>query len=122
MFKKALVATDLSPASDRVVEYAAALRALGCEDLVLAHVVSTSHTMGLRETLQAEEAPQLVARQQQRLAAMGFSVTAAISVGKGAPVGASIFPDNVNVPWSRRTSRVSGSAASGRLRQAARSS
>src|SRR5258708_2703122 len=28
--------------------------------------------------------------------------TAARSVGEGAPVGASIFPDNVNVPWTPR--------------------
>src|ERR1700741_4985364 len=28
--------------------------------------------------------------------------TAASSAGEGAPVGASIFPDNVNVPWKPR--------------------
>jgi len=74
MFRKALLATDLSPASDRVIEYAATLRALGCQELVLAHAIYVKHTVGLSETLQAEAAPQLAA-QQQRLAAMGFTVT-----------------------------------------------
>src|ERR1051326_9575848 len=45
--------------------------------------------------------------------------TAARSVGEGAPVGASIFPDNVNVPWNppsrRATSTVTGPTLSSRM-------
>jgi len=84
MFRKALIATDLSPASDRVIEYAATLRALGCQELVLAHVIFVKHTVGLSEALQAEAAPQL-AVQQERLAAMGFSVTTVMPVGVPGP-------------------------------------
>src|SRR5207247_7561058 len=45
--------------------------------------------------------------------------TAASSVGEGAPVGASTFPDNVNVPWNppfrSATSTVTGLTFSSRM-------
>ena len=36
MFSKVLVATDLSPASDRVIDYVKSLKPLGCGKVVLA--------------------------------------------------------------------------------------
>lgn len=85
MLGKALVATDLSPASDRVVEYTATLHALGCQELVLAHAILVNQTLGLSGAMQAEVTPQLLATQQQRLAALGFTVTTAMPMGVPGP-------------------------------------
>jgi len=85
MFQRALVATDLSDASDRIVEYTTTLHALGCHELVLAHAICVKHTLGLSGAMQAEIAPQLLTAQQQRLAVMGFSVTTALPMGVPGP-------------------------------------
>lgn len=84
MFSKALIATDLSPASDRVLEYAVNLRPLGCREVVLAHIIYVKHTVGLSEVL-AEEAAPRIAEQEQILRTEGFAVTTEIPVGVPGP-------------------------------------
>lgn len=84
MFRKALVATDLSPASDRVVAHVASLWGLGCRGIVLAHVIYVKHTVGLSEVLREEAAPKL-AEQQAALEAVGFGVTTEVPVGVPGP-------------------------------------
>lgn len=84
MFSKALLATDLSPASDRVLEYTKNLQPLGCRKIVLAHVIYVKHLVGLSEALRAEASPKLDA-QKAVLEAEGFAVTTEMSVGVPGP-------------------------------------
>lgn len=80
MFSKALVATDLSPASDRVLEYVKNLQPLGCREIVLAHVIYVKHLVGLSEALREEASPKLDA-QRATLDAEGFEVSVETPVG-----------------------------------------
>ena len=80
MFGKVLLATDLSPASDRVVEYLKTLRALDCREVILAHVIYVKHLVGLSDALRDEAAPRLDA-QKAVLEAEGFKVSVETPVG-----------------------------------------
>ncbi len=80
MFRKALVATDLSAASSAVLSCIGQLKPLGLEEVVLAHVIYVAHTVGLAEQLADEAAPQLQ-RQAAALAAQGIAVRTAMPVG-----------------------------------------
>jgi len=84
MFSKALVATDLSPVSDKVLEYVKSLRPLGCREIVLAHVIYVKHMVGLSEAL-AEEAVPRLAEQERLLREEGFAVTTEMPVGVPGP-------------------------------------
>ena len=80
MFTKVLLATDLSVASDSVVEYMRALRSLACRKVVLAHVIYVKHLVGLSEALREEASPKLDA-QKMTLEAEGFKVSVEMPVG-----------------------------------------
>jgi nucleotide-binding universal stress UspA family protein len=80
MFSTILLATDLSPASDSVVDYAKTLRPLGCRRVVLAHVIYVKHMVGLSEALKEEASPKLDA-QKMALEAEGFEVSVEMPVG-----------------------------------------
>lgn len=84
MFSKALFATDLSPASDAVLEYLKLLQPLGCREVVLAYVIYVKHTVGLAEVMQDEAAPGLEA-QKKTLEAEGFRVSVETPVGVPGP-------------------------------------
>ncbi|MHB8767097.1 MAG: universal stress protein [Deferrisomatales bacterium] len=75
MFRRALVATDLSPASERLLECSAQLQELGCRHLTLAHVEETRFSVGLDESLAEAHRPDL-ARQAETLEAQGYEVEA----------------------------------------------
>ena len=84
MLAKALVATDLSPASDALVECLAGLKDVGTEEVTLAHVIYIPlrypDTGGQEEALSKLADPRLEA-QRRRLEAAGFRVKAAMPVG-----------------------------------------
>ena len=80
MFRKLLVCTDLSPASDALVHCAKALKGIGMEEVVLTHVIYVANTTGLEERL-AEEAGPVIERQKMILEDQGIRVTAEMPVG-----------------------------------------
>jgi len=92
MFSRALLATDLSSASDAVVGYAALLRPLGCREIVLTHVLYVKHMVGLDEVLR-EEAASRIAAQKQALEAEGFVVSVEMPVGIPGPTIARVALD-----------------------------
>ncbi len=71
MFRRLVVATDLSPASERVVDCVAGWGALGLQRLTLAHVHAVQDVGGLAEALRREHEPKME-RQAERLRAHGL--------------------------------------------------
>ena len=84
MFSKALFATDLSPASDAVLEYLKLLRPLGCKEIVLTYVLYVKHTVGLADVMRDEAAPR-IEEQKRVLESEGFAVTVETPVGVPGP-------------------------------------
>lgn len=84
MFTKALFATDLSPASDAVIDCMEGLRSLGTSEILLLHAVFVHahypETYDTEDTLRKASAPKLD-EQRARLQTMGFQVTAEMVVG-----------------------------------------
>jgi len=80
MFSKVMLATDLSVASDRVVEYMETLRALDCREVVLTYVIYVKHLVGLSDALRDEASPRLDT-QKAALEAEGFEVSVETPVG-----------------------------------------
>ena len=80
MFEKIVLATDLSPAWDDLVDCAAEFRLLGCTRMVLTHVITATFFAGLAESLRSEAQPVLEA-QKQRLVAQGFEVVTEMPLG-----------------------------------------
>lgn len=73
MFAKVLLATDLSPAWDEIINCAGELKVLGARELILAHVITVRFLGGFEERLRAEAAPKLAAA-AERLRQQGFDV------------------------------------------------
>ncbi|GAB6061905.1 universal stress protein [Deferrisoma palaeochoriense] len=82
MFSHALVATDLSDASTRMLECAGQLRALGVERVTLFHAETAFHTVGLDESLARADRPELEA-QAGLLKEQGYAVD--LRVARGIP-------------------------------------
>jgi nucleotide-binding universal stress UspA family protein len=80
MFKKIVLATDLSPAWDEIVACAGELKVLGCKEIFLLHVVEVKFLGGFGEKLRAEAEPRLQA-QAASLAAQGFTVCQELASG-----------------------------------------
>lgn len=80
MFEKILIATDLSPASDCLLQCAGELQATGLKQAVLAHVIYVANTPGLEDALEAEASPALM-RQKESLEAQGIEVTTEMHLG-----------------------------------------
>lgn len=70
MFRRLVVATDLSPASEHVVDCVAGWTALGLQRVTLAHVHAVKDVGGLEETLRRNHEPKME-RQAERLRALG---------------------------------------------------
>jgi nucleotide-binding universal stress UspA family protein len=83
MYSTALLATDLSPASDAIVECAHTLRSLGVRRIVLLHALGLKH-MPEVAPLVAGKAGQAVADQETKLMAHGFDVSTTIVPGPPA--------------------------------------
>jgi nucleotide-binding universal stress UspA family protein len=89
MFSKVLVATDLSPASDVVLDCLDGLQPLGTREVTLLHVIFVH--LHYPETYDTEEAIKEAGRpkleeQTTRLKEKGFKVTAETAVGRPAKV------------------------------------
>lgn len=80
MFEKILIATDLSPASDCLVQCAAELKALGLKRAVLAHVIYVANTPGL-EVLLEEKAKLQLEHQKGVIEKQGIKVTISMELG-----------------------------------------
>ena len=80
MFEKILIATDLSPASDFLVQCPADLKTIGMKQSVLAHVVYVANTPGLEVLLEEKAKPQLE-RQKGLLEQQGIEVKIALELG-----------------------------------------
>ena len=80
MFKKILVATDLSPASDVVLGCLGELRALGVEKVLLLHCLGIRHLEEMKHLYLPMAEPK-IQEQKAVLAKLGFSVEAEISSG-----------------------------------------
>jgi nucleotide-binding universal stress UspA family protein len=80
MFGKIVLATDLSPAWDELVDCAAEFHLLGCTQIILTHVITATFFTGLAESLRVAAQPRLE-EQKQRLLAQGFEVSIEIPLG-----------------------------------------
>lgn len=83
MFQKILLATDLSSASDCLLQCAGELKTAGVRQVVLAHAIYVAYTPGLEDALKNEASPML-ARQKQFLEEAGFEVVTEMPVGRPA--------------------------------------
>jgi nucleotide-binding universal stress UspA family protein len=80
MFEKILIATDLSPASDCLVQCAADLKTIGMKQAVLAHVVYVANTPGLEDMLMEKAKPRLE-HQKSLLVEQGIKVATVQELG-----------------------------------------
>jgi len=89
MFAKALFATDLSPASDAVIDCIEGLRSLGTRQILLLHAIFVHvhypETYDTEEAIRKASKPKLE-EQSRRLREKGFRVTAETAVGRPAKV------------------------------------
>ena len=80
MFRKMLVCTDLSPASDAMIQCAGELQSVGMKEAILTHVIYVANTPGFEEMLIEEARPDLE-RQKEMLEAQEITVTVEMPVG-----------------------------------------
>ncbi|OHB54829.1 MAG: hypothetical protein A2Y07_07260 [Planctomycetes bacterium GWF2_50_10] len=80
MFRTILVATDLSEASDRVIECLHELREWGAEKAILVHALGVRHLEEIARLLTLEAEPTL-AQQKAKLESQGFEATLEIASG-----------------------------------------
>ncbi len=80
MFRKILIGTDLSPASDCLMRCVGEFKALGLEHVVLAHIIHVANAPGLEDRMKSEDVPE-VQRQADLLRAEGLDVTTEVHLG-----------------------------------------
>ncbi|RME32519.1 MAG: universal stress protein [Gammaproteobacteria bacterium] len=80
MFAKVLVMSDGTPISDSLLECVAGLKAVGCREAVLCHVIDVETAAGLQEEIRERLAPRLE-QQRQWLAARGIDATIEMPLG-----------------------------------------
>lgn len=80
MFRKMLVCSDLSPASDALIQCVEELKNIGLEEVILTHVTFLSATPGIEELLTAETSPTLQ-RQKKYLEERGVRVSVEMPCG-----------------------------------------
>lgn len=83
MFRTIVVATDLSPASERVLDCVSSWRVIGLRKVVVTHVHNIVSSGGLEDTLRQAHEPKLE-RQADRLRQAGTSATWRLEYGRGA--------------------------------------
>lgn len=86
MFWKILVATDLTPASDELIECVQSFRELGTEEVVLAHVTELVDATGAVEVLpvQPVDVDLVISRQRDSLERLGLKVAVEALLGTPA--------------------------------------
>lgn len=115
MFWKILVATDLTPASDELIECVQSFRELGTEEVVLAHVTELVDATGAVEVLpvQPVDVDLVISRQRDSLERLGLKVAVEALLGTPALMLEQAARDHgVNVI-------VAGSHGKGLIRSAA---
>lgn len=115
MFWKILVATDLTPASDELIECVQSFRELGTEEVVLAHVTELVDATGAVEVLpvQPVDVDLVLSRQRDSLERLGLKVAVEALLGTPALMLEQAARDHgVNVI-------VAGSHGKGLIRSAA---
>ena len=80
MFRKTLICSDLTPASDALIRCAQELKDIGMEEVILAHVIYVKNTPGLEERL-TEEARPVITGQRTVLEAQGLKVVVELPCG-----------------------------------------
>jgi nucleotide-binding universal stress UspA family protein len=80
MFRKMLVCTDLSPASDALIQCVEELKNIGLEEVILTHVTFLSTTPRTAEFLTEETSPTLQ-RQKEFLEERGIGVSVEMPCG-----------------------------------------
>jgi nucleotide-binding universal stress UspA family protein len=83
MFKKILVATDLSSASDHLIACAIGIRRAGAEEAILCHTLGIKYLHDLRFPLERAAEPELL-RQKAQLEAQGYRVRVLMPPGLAA--------------------------------------
>lgn len=84
MFNKILLCTDISPASEVLVQCAGEMKKLGLEEVILAHVLYVVHTPGMEGGLAREARPYLE-DQKEVLEKQGIKVIMEMPLGIPAP-------------------------------------
>ncbi|MBI4540958.1 MAG: hypothetical protein HY704_15760 [Gemmatimonadetes bacterium] len=80
MFDIAVIASDLSPASARVIRCVEQWKAFGLREVVVAHVHHIRHTGGLEPALRADHEPKLEA-QAEVIRAAGLAASWRLEFG-----------------------------------------
>lgn len=80
MFKKILLCSDLSPASEILIRCAREMKNLGIEEVILGHVIYVAHTPGLDGGLAGEARP-VLEQQKEFLEKQGIKVIIEMPVG-----------------------------------------
>jgi nucleotide-binding universal stress UspA family protein len=80
MFKKIVLATDLSTDWDQIIACAAEFKALGCTHAILTHVIVAKGLVGADVVVRLESEPELE-QQKKQLQAHGFNVIVETPVG-----------------------------------------
>ncbi len=80
MFEKIVVATDLSPASDRLISCLQGLRPFGAREAILVHALGIRHLEAMKYELARLVAPRLI-QQKAQLEAQGFKTDVRIPSG-----------------------------------------
>lgn len=83
MFKKILLCTDLSEASEYFTACVGQLKTLGVEEVILAHIIYVAAIPDLDKTLAREAAP-LLEQEKKKLEDAGLAVTTEMFLGKPA--------------------------------------
>lgn len=85
MFRRMLVCSDLTPASDALINCIAELKSIGLEEVVLIHVIHVVTPPGFDERL-AQEARPVLERQKHALEEQGVQVTMEMPSGVPAHI------------------------------------
>ena len=80
MFKKILIASDLSPASDSVITCMKGFKSLGVEEVILFYALGLKYIDSLKTLLKDSVEPALI-KQQNTIKAEGFNTTLEIAPG-----------------------------------------
>lgn len=80
IFRKIVFATDFSPAWEDIISCAGEFRTLGCSRVVLTHVITAKHLVGVEEVLRAVAQPKMEV-QSKRLETLGFEVAPEMPLG-----------------------------------------
>ena len=80
MFKKILIASDLSPASDCLIACMKGFRSVGVEEVILFYALGISHLDSLKYLIEDSVKPALI-KQQNTIKKEGFNTTLEIAPG-----------------------------------------